>query len=193
MPTEGHPLYENGDVDLSKGQSGPVWFLGGTLASTEVEGVWYGTAIRNGTVPVGKALFFPVLDSECSTLEGNGTTDAELRACAAFWASFATGLSCEVDGKAVEKLEAYRVQSPLYTFGPLPEGNVLQGWGYEAPAGATSPSVSDGYFLMLAPLSAGKHTIHISGRIVLSVENGDPFDYVFVLDVTYNLTVVPEH
>jgi len=34
---------------------------------------------RNITVPTGMAIFFPILDPECSTLEGNRTTDAELR------------------------------------------------------------------------------------------------------------------
>jgi hypothetical protein len=183
MPYEGHPLNDDGDVDLSKGQSGHVWFLGGTFTSTELPGgIVVGEATRNGTVPVGKALFFPIIDTEASTLEGNGTTYEELLAVAAFFTDAATNLSCEVDGVAVQNLEAYRVQSPLDTFGPLPDGNLLG-----APEGATSPFASDGYFLMLAPLSAGQHTIHFTGEIDLLEE----FGFVFMLDITYNLTVAP--
>src|SRR5262245_27092456 len=36
----------------------------------------------------------------------------------------------------------------------------LQVFGFDAPAGATSLSVADGFYLILAPLSVGQHTIH---------------------------------
>lgn len=56
----------------------------------------------------------------------------------------------------------------------FPEGDV---WGLTelvAP-GWYGPAVSDGYYLMLAPLSAGQHTIH--------------FAVADFLDVTYHVTV----
>jgi hypothetical protein len=98
-----------------------------------------------------------------------------------------TSLSCEIDGVPVKNLEQYRVQSPLFTYGPLPEDNVLEFWGYTAPAGSTSPAVSDGVFLMLAPLSAGQHTIHIGGSLFIPEWD----NYSFVIDVNYKLTVQP--
>ena len=45
----------------------------------------------------------------------------------------------------------------------------------------TYPTVEDGYYAMLAPLSAGSHTITIHGK------SNEPF--VFELIVTYHLTV----
>jgi hypothetical protein len=113
-------------------------------------------------VPIGKALFFTIIDAECATAEGNGKTDTELRACAMDTIDHVhvADLSCEIDGVPLQNLAMYRVQSPLFTWGPLPENNVLQASGVALPAGTTSPSVSDGYFVMVAPLSAGTHTVH---------------------------------
>jgi hypothetical protein len=48
------------------------------------------------------------------------------------------------------------------------------------PAGVYSPSVDDGYYVLLKPLSVGNHTLHIHAE-----STG------FTLDVTYDLTVVP--
>jgi len=87
----------------------------------------------------------------------------------------------------LQDLESYRSQSPLFTFGPLPDNNVLQFFGVNAPAGTVSASVSDGVHLMLAPLSRGDHTLHFHGALDLSSIGGP----TFVQDITYHLTVVP--
>jgi hypothetical protein len=190
MPVDKHPLF--GTAAVSEGQSGEVWFLGGTFASTELEpGVFVGMETRDVTIPPGKKLFFPVIDAEASAIEGDsdgyGGSEAELRATAEFFADFIVpeSLYCEVDGKRVKNLADYRVQSPLFTFGPLPDNNILESFGYDAPEGSTSDSVSDGVFVMLAPLSAGKHTVRFGGVIDLR-DAGGP---VFVQAINYNITV----
>lgn len=43
--------------------------------------------------------------------------------------------------------------------------------------------------MVVAPLSAGSHTIQFTGALTLSVANGDPFDLDFRLEITYHLTV----
>jgi hypothetical protein len=190
LPTDHHPLFDT--ADCSAGQSGKVFFLGGTFVTTmNPSGTIVGVANRNCTVPAGKALFFPIINTECSTLEGNGTTDAALRECAEFFQDHAIDLEGTIDGVPLQNLESYRVQSPLFTYGPLPNKNVLQSFGVNAPAGATSPAVADGVYLLLAPLSVGNHTLHFSGDQSFSIAAGDPFDFEFELDVTYNLTVAP--
>jgi hypothetical protein len=186
MPIDAHPLFDTADV--SAGQKGEVWFLGGTFSAIELEpGVVVGMANRTVTIPSGKKLFFPLVDVEAATLEGNGDTEAELRAAAKFFADFIVpdSLFCEIDGVSVKNLPDYRVQSPLYVYGPLPDNNVLQFSGLDAPKGSTSNSVSDGVFVMLAPLSAGKHTVHFGGTLDLSSVGGT----VFIQDITYNITV----
>ena|SRR2546427_3393345 len=47
---------------------------------------------------------------------------------------------------------------------------------------------SDGYFVMLAPLSRGQHTIHFTSAFVFTEEE-DGFDFSFSLDITYRITV----
>jgi hypothetical protein len=180
LPVDQNPFFdETGCANGANGQSGSVWFLTGVINAS-------GTAVRDCSVPVGKALFFPILNVECATLEGNGETEGELRACTESLMKLATNLAAEIDGVSIQNLENYRAASPLFTYGPLPENNVLQSFGYDAPAGATSLAVADGFYLMLAPLSKGAHTLHFTGRF-LGEYNGSPID--FTLDITYHLIV----
>src|SRR5262249_35061297 len=188
LPVNNHPLFDT--APISTGQSGPVWFLGGTFTVIGLgNGVTnIGIANRTGTVPADKALFFPILDSECGSLEGNGNTYAELLACAKNGGNHVVSLDCEIDGKPIQNLQNYRVRSPEFTYGPLPDNNVLQFFGLDAPAGSTSLSVADGYFVMVAPMSPGQHTIHFGGTAVYTLAQ-DGFDFVFILDITYYLTM----
>lgn len=188
MPVNKHPLFDTASV--SEGQSGDVWFLGGTFTTTSSNGVVVGSALRNVTLPEGKALFFPLIDVESATAEGNGTNIAQLSAASQFFVDHANSLSCVIDGQPAQNLNQYRTQSPLFTWGPLPANNTF-GDPANFPAGLTSQSVSDGYWLMLNPLVPGSHTIHFTGGLTLSTAKGDPFDFDFRLDITYNLTVVP--
>lgn len=177
LPVDQNPLFDStGCANGANGQSGPVWFLTGVINVS-------GSASRTCTVPAGKALFFPILNVECATLEGNGSTEAELRGCTDFFMGFVTNVAAEIDGVPVQNMQRYRASSPLFTYGPLPDNNVLQLFGFTAPEGTTSLSVADGFYLMLAPLSVGQHTLHYTGTF------GDPIN--FTLDITYYLTIVP--
>jgi hypothetical protein len=185
IPADQHPLNDGlyipgeeptGDCSNgSSGQSGSVWFLGGGWSAAEVGNAFYAYAVRDCAIPAGKALFFPIINAECSTLEGNGATEEALRACAIGLVDLAANLTATIDGVVIQDLDKYRAASPLFTFGPLPENNLLG----KAP-GAVSPAVADGVYLMLPPLSAGNHTIHFAGTVP---------DFNFFLDITYNLTV----
>lgn len=189
LPLDQHPL--NDTADVSEGQTGQAWFLGGTFSSTEPEpGVYLSEVTRDCDIPAGKALFFPLVDVEASIIEEMGGNEEELRAVANWLADLIVpgSLFCEIDGTAVQNLADFRVESPLFTIGPLPENNIIESWGYEAPPGTTSQAVSDGYFVMLAPLSVGTHTLHFGGTLDASAE----FGAMFILDITYNITVAPK-
>ena len=167
-----HPLVDETGAKCGVGQSGDVWFLGGPFNSS-------GIVVRDCTVPTGTMLFFPLVDVECSNVEPApffGANEAELRACVAQIGM--ANLTASVDGVAIQNLQGYRVQSPLFSF-TVPEDNLLG-----ISAGTTGIAVSDGYFLMLAPLSAGQHTVHFGGTFP---------DFSFTLDATYHLTVAPGH
>jgi hypothetical protein len=138
------------------------------------------------TIPAGTALLFPVVNAECSILEPDpfhGTDETSLRACANSWIDNTSGHFAIVDGVPVSNLDAYREQSPLFVFGPLPENNVFEFLGLDAPAGTTSPSVDAGVYLLLAPLSPGKHVLHFGATF-----NVDGFYF----DTTFNITVLPK-
>lgn len=187
LPVDAHPLFDT--ADCSAGQTGNVWFLGGTFTTIEVgPGVVVGEVERECTIPSGTALFFPLINAEASTIEGNGETESELRDAANFFADFIDGDSVflEINGQAAD-VTGNRVESPLFTFGPLPANNILASFGYDAPEGATSLSVGDGYFAFVKPLPVGTHTLHFGGEADFSPAGGP----LFIQDITYTVTVVP--
>jgi hypothetical protein len=115
------------------------------------------------TVQSGTRLFFPILSVECSVFEPppfHGDDEASLRACANDLLDLASDVYAEIDGRPVNDLDTYRVESPLFRWGPLPAGNILGG-----PEGTESDAVSAGYYLMLHPLSVGVHQIIVRATI----------------------------
>jgi hypothetical protein len=188
LPVDHHPLFDTADVGAGQPFK-HVWFLGGTYTATpDANGNIVAVANRNVTIPEGTALFFPITDVEASVLEGNGTTEAELRGTAQYLEDHARDLTCTVDGRVVRHLDNYRMESPLFTIGPVPDNNVFQATGVPAPAGTTTPSVSDGVFVMVEPLCTGRHTIHFTGSLVFTLAQ-DGFDFTFSQDITYDLKV----
>jgi hypothetical protein len=188
LPVDQHPLFDTAEIGAGQ-PFDHVWFLGGTYTATpDAEGNIAAVATREITIPAGTALFFPVVDVEASVLEGNGTTEAELRATAEYLQDHAQNLTCTINGRAVLGLDRFRVQSPLFTIGPLPDNNVFQATGYTAPEGTTTPSVSDGVFVMVNPLPVGHHTLRFGGALVFTLAE-DGFDFTFSQDITYHVTV----
>ena len=171
-------------------------FLGGTFtANATGPNSVLGKADRSCTIPPGTSLFIPILNSEASTLENNGTTYDALAASAKDAVNHVVQLDATIDGVAVEDLFDYRVGvSRLFKYGPLPDDNVLANLyagtplADNFPEGAMSPAVADGYCLMLKPLSHGEHTIHFGGVQQYTAEQ-DGFDFTFTLDITYHITV----
>ncbi len=131
-----------------------VRFLVGTTGGDPV--------LRACTIRSGQAIFFPLINGECSVIEGNGTTKDELSACAAAQAdNFSEKkLHARVDGKRIAGLSRFRFQSPLFRFASVPDNP----FGVPAtPPNEPSPSVADGYWVMLNPLRPGVHTISYGG------------------------------
>jgi hypothetical protein len=171
IPSSTNPLFTDGAVDCSYAQSGRVWFLVGVLNVS-------GHAERSCSIPSGTALFLPIINVECSTLEPPpffGSNEAELRACAHSFGF--TNLTAEIDGHPLEDLASYTADSPLYEF-TVPDDNILG-----VPGGSEGLSVANGVYLFLAPLSLGEHTLHFGGTY--------PDFGGFTLDITYHLTVLP--
>ena len=180
IPTDHNPELDTTGENCMVGQRGSAWFLAGTFSG--------GSATRTCAVPEGKPLYFPVINSaniNAPNVCGQGpdnVSSADLRAISAAIVDGATNLSAAIDGKTIKKL--VRVQSEVFEVA-LPEDNIYDapctGLG-NVPAGIYSPAVDDGFYVRLEPLKVGNHTLHIHS------ENSSAG---FVLDVTYNLIVVP--
>jgi len=172
-----NPATDSTGQYCNEGQGGPVFFLAGAAS---------GTAARTCTIPAGKALFVPIINVECSTVEPpvfRGNNAQEARACAASWADGigASSLKVTIDGRKVLGLGLFRAVSPFYDFIVPPSNNYL---GVD---GVTSgSSVSDGYWVMVKPLSPGVHVIHFEGAWV----SGPALGWA-PQNVTYTLTVLP--
>jgi hypothetical protein len=116
---------------------------GGTVAPFGPSGV------PSCTVKPGTKIFVAASSFECSTFEGNGTTEAALRACAEQM-DVQTAPSVTVDGHSVPVKE---VETRLMNI-VLPADNILG-----LPAGTTGLSVGHGWVAHLDPLTPGTHTI----------------------------------
>jgi hypothetical protein len=190
MPTTANPIFDT--ADCSTGQTDKVWFLGGGSVANffPAPGVSEVQVTRNCVVPAGTFLFFPIINTECSSVMGDNAGDispAGLRNCATGARStinFAA-LGATLDGVGINNLAQYLVTSPLFMFGPLPNNNVLQFFGLTAPQGTTARSVTDGIYLMLHPLSAGAHALHFHSEFDFGKGSG------FIQDIRYNLYVIP--
>ena len=178
IPAATNPVLDETGAHCAEGQSGPVWFLAGSFFG--------GTFERACTVPPGTALFLPIVNAafgaavfDCEpTQPGVPCNLTVLRAAAAASMDPVT-LDASIDGVPVRHVRDFRVQSPVFSV-TLPEGNVV-----DVPSGTYAPLVSDGYWLMLAPLAAGAHTIHFTNRIT-----SGPFAGT-ATEVTYHLTIGP--
>jgi len=154
---------------------GNVWFLAGNGG---------GSTVRTVTIPAGKALFFPianVFDVEDGIAIPGGTNvfsvPHPLEVAQAFVSTAiatASGLSCSVDGSPIQITAANLEQSiPFILLEPA--DNILG-----VPSGIYFPAVDSGYYVLLKPLSRGRHTIHFASTIGY---------FGISLDVTYHITI----
>lgn len=195
QPIVGHPLYDTTGVDAAKGQVEPVWFLGGIFGSFEAPST--GFAERWITIPADVALFFPIINGEydnqfCTPPGWVPLTASELAALV--FASFngVRDVYCTLDGTDVlrspDMAGASRFRAVSGTFSAeMPYGHIGVGCGWDPAPIHLDPAVSDGYWVMLAPLTPGQHEITFGGSIPV----GSGADGFFHLDIIYHITVLP--
>jgi hypothetical protein len=170
-PLPNSPLTDTTGKDCGQNQNGAVWFLVGT------EG---GAAARTCTIPAGKAILFPIINSECSYSERPTLkTESDLAKCAKVLNNPTTNLQASVDGVNLQQLDKYRVTSPLFNL-TFPAKNI-----FGSPVGTTQ-AVGDGWFIIMHPLPPGKHELHFSG---LTPANPTTGQSNFSVDLTYHLLV----
>jgi hypothetical protein len=163
-----HP-YVTGDV--FGGQDGVLFLPGGNF---------FPVPPRNLTISANTALFFPIVQFESSVFEpppDHGDDEASLRANSNMRLDSHGPPFARIDGVSVDPAP-FRIETPLFEWGPLPANNVFQFLGLNAPAGTTSPAIDVGYYLLLEPLSVGQHMIS--------------YGFGPALSATFNITVIPE-
>jgi hypothetical protein len=175
FPTAASPWFSDSDGSLATlGQSGPVWFLGGTAgASFE----------RTFTMPAGKAVFLPVHQwifgstvFDCDPSNPGVPCDiSSLKKDAADAAKAVALMEVSVDGETISNPKDYRVKSSEAFPVTVPADNVSG-----VPAGTYFPQVADGYYMLLTPLSVGTHTISV--RVVSSL--GFEYTNIYVITVS---------
>jgi hypothetical protein len=188
IPFPINPVYDATGAYCDIDQSGPVWFLAGMPGGP-----------INCVVPAGKMIFFPVdfliVDYPCpdptfhpgpgQSLEQFLTIGYGLNAGARRYIDVVTALSVSLDGVPVQNqdlsptslIPKYRATSPLFVF---------QGDRSLQPVDPCSApghkAVTDGYWIMLKPLSPGSHILLYSVTVTFS---GATFSW----GMTYNLTI----
>ena len=175
-PTADNPLLDAMGEKCRVGQSGPVWFLAGTLGS--------GTPTsRECEIPSDKLIFFPVInEGYFAFLNDRDRTPEFLRA--QLQCQDVQNLSVRIDGQAVarpEKFVTSAKDSPLFEV-QLPTDNILGATPSGIPELLLSPSVHKGYYMLLKPLSPGSHSIAWTATWTC------PFGS-FSEDIRYNLQV----
>lgn len=129
------------------GQSGDVWFLAGSPAAGDVA--------RSCAVPEGKHLFVPVYVVLEYSQPGRRRDCSALRAEAGAEASREITWRVALDGKALDPVRSASADC-FDAYADATE---------DAPApGLYAPATSDGWWLLLPPLPAGRHELVVESR-----------------------------
>jgi hypothetical protein len=165
------PVIDQTGAHCAFGQRGATWFLAGGYGTSKIR--------RTCTVPAGRSLFFPLVNMAYYPRQGIETiTCADTKAGAALNNDTALDLFAELDGVAVTDLKQYRVRSSkcFNIFARVPAA--LKPYN-------AFPSATDGFWLLLKPLPAGRHTLKFGGRY----NRDSPNHGRMVQDIEYELIV----
>ena len=209
IPSSMNPIFDKTGVDCGLNQSGPVWFLAGTAGTsvtrncTVPAGKMILFPIINflndypcyvlGTPPSFRPPFLkdpnfqpgPGQSLEQFLTIGYGPHGQVPQIDGARQAiDHVTALSAALDGTPISGLSlppgdsGYRATSPLFEFNG--DTSLLQ---FDPCVGPGHKGVSDGYWVILKPLSPGPHTLTFSGTETFPTGS-------FTVTVTYNLTII---
>jgi hypothetical protein len=185
QPAASNPLTDDTGARCAIRQSGPVFFIGGDFNGNNAP-----ITRDQCKVPAGRALFFPMVNAVDVHVPGLDDQDTpqliwdDLQITQGFSVS---NLHASVDGVAVSNLDPatspYRgCAGPVAACAPrsfslrLPAGNL-----FGIDAGTYAPAVADGFYLLLAPLRPGAHTVTFGGQGHLGTD--------FSQEITYRLVV----
>jgi hypothetical protein len=170
MPVETSPVNDETGKNCANNQDGPVWFLAGTSG---------GKLVRECEIPAGKAILLPIINGQCNAVQDNVRTEEEFRNCIIPFVDQVNHVEATIDGVKLQGLQQYRVLSPLFN------ATYAKDNPYGTPQG-TIATMSDGWWIMLEPLSEGRHEISFKGIQGTPAEGGGSG---FAVDVTYHINI----
>jgi hypothetical protein len=190
IPKNTHPALDTNGMYSSINQIDPhFWFLAGSFGNIV-------PIKRRSVVPRERSIMFPIVEKEDSFSEDTDLKkESELIKRCTYAMDQTLHVEAALDGK---RLKPQRIISPVFDL-IFPENNV-----YDVQPGRTR-SVCDGYWIILEPLSSGKHHIEFTGEAVLedTVARQERTDQVykeiwenirdnntFRLNISHDLTVL---
>ena len=178
FPSNNSPMFDSDGSRAHLGNLPTVFFLGGSFG---------GDAVRTFSVPVGKPIFFPVANA-LSFQTSLSDTDPSIRQDAKnYMDTQLLFMSATVDGVSLDvELLNHRQASPS---GLTVDSALLPEFGLcwpntdcaSSPTYTNGIAATDGYWLMLNPLSPGDHTIAFSAAFADGTS----------LSITDNISAVP--
>jgi hypothetical protein len=175
------------DCSLYQDPGSKVWFLAGNFIGGGVN------MQRSCIVPPDKYLFFPLLNYAADNGGVPNTqalTNKQLKDLVKTFVGTmdTSALIATLDGTAIPNLSKYKLDITRFSYltpmtDSLYEAEGLNFWG------VVNPSFNGGYYLMLAPLKAGSHTLSLGGATT-QCQSGLTTAGCFSLEVTYSLNVL---
>lgn len=149
MPKQLSPVRDITGENCHQGQQGNVWFLAGGYGSSHIS--------RTCTIPEGKHVFFPIINMVYYPKQGAAPSCESVKKSAALNNDELLNIHIEVDSIQAQNPAHYRLSSAdcFDLLGLLPK---------EMDAPRIYPSATDGYWVMLKPMSKGKHTLRFSAQ-----------------------------
>lgn len=143
------PVIDRAGDKCGVNQSGNVWFLAGGYGSSKIS--------RKCVIPEGKHIFFPIINMAYWPRQGRTITCERVKKGAALNNDNLLLINAELDGNQIPEVSKYRIKSDkcFDLLGLIPK---------KLNAPKIFPSATDGYWLMLKPLTKGKHTLKFSAQ-----------------------------
>lgn len=163
------PFQDPSGAQCALNQSGPVWFLAGTDGTDTVH--------RRCRVPTGRHLFLPVIAMLETATPGVARTCEQVKKAAAANNEHAVLVRVTLDGQAIHA-SSLRIASECF--------NAHTRSDYLTRNDGWSPAATDGYWLMLAPLEPGEHSLVVSAHYA---NPGSPYgdleqDFRYTLEIS---------
>ncbi len=162
-------------------------------------GSFFGGKIsRTVTVPSDTPIFVPMLNDEWSNPDTADPpkfdsvpghyTPSQLAAFAVKQTDTFRGLSARLDGVKIADVAKHREKSLAFKYTQPAKFSITQVFFNESAPGPNA-AAADGFYLMLKPLSVGKHVLHFVGS---GPDNSasPPLLGAFQADMTYTINVV---